>query len=136
MGCVRKQVGWIGEDKMLERAGLLAKKNSVCQKLPQGKAHVHSVCNFCVDKLSICKQQEPMMVQVKWLKHSYLSSSASTKLKRLQLFLHGMELRDLWAGSAVSLDSAPTSGSTGGPGTQMPKWYWLDMNPAKHITLV
>lgn len=107
MGCIRKQVDWIGEDKTLESAGLLEKKNSVCQKLPPGKAHVRSVCNFCVDKLSVCKLQEPMMVQVKRLKHSYLSSSASTNLKGLQLFLHGMELRNAvgWVSSFPGLCS-------------------------------
>lgn len=38
-----------------------------------------------------------------------------------------------WAGSTGSLDCAPTTESTGGPGTQ--KQYWLDMDPAKLITL-
>ena len=107
MGCVRKPVGWIGEDKMLESTGLLEKKNSVCQKLPREKAHVHSVCNFCTDKLSVCTLQEPTMVQVKLLTRSCLSSPASTNLKGLQLFLHGMELRNSlgWASSFPGLCS-------------------------------
>lgn len=38
-----------------------------------------------------------------------------------------------WAGPAVSLDCAPTAGSTEGSGIQMPKQE--NMNPAKLITL-
>lgn len=130
-GCIWKQVGWIGEEKILESAGHLEKKNSVCQKLQQGKTYVNSVCNICVDKLSVCGWQKSTMVQVKLLKHRCPSSSASTNLRGCKTW----SFETLWAGPSVSLDSSPTTGSTGGLGTQMPKWYWLDMNPAKLITL-
>lgn len=107
MGCVREQVGWIGEGKMLVSAGLLEKENTLCQKLPQGKAHVHSIRNFCADKLPVCRLLESMLVQVKWLKHSHLPSSASMNLKGLQLFLHALELRNSlgWASSSPGLCS-------------------------------
>lgn len=90
----KKQVLWIGEDKMLESAGLLEKKNSVCQKLPQRKAHVRAVCNFCMDNLSVCRLQESMLVQVKWLKDRPLCSFSNMNLTGLQLFLHPLEPRN------------------------------------------
>lgn len=93
MGYIRQQVVWIDEDKMLESMGFLTKKISVSKKLSQGKACVHSACSFCVDKRSVCRLRELMMLaQAKLLNHSCPSSSAGTNLKWLQLFLHGKEL--------------------------------------------
>lgn len=84
--------------------------------------------NSCLFTLQfLCRQvinsqtTKTMIVQVKLLKYSCLSSPASTNLKRLQPFCMAWSLETPWAGPAVSLDCAPTAGSTEGSGTQMPK---------------
>lgn len=101
MGCVREQVGWIGEEKMLASAGHYA-KNCHREKLMFIQSAV-----FCADKLPVCRLLESMLVQVKWLKHSHLPSSASMNLKGLQLFLHALELRNSlgWVSSSPGLCS-------------------------------
>lgn len=130
MGYVRKQAVWIGEEKMLESAGFLKKKTSVCQKLPQVKACVCSICNSCVHKWSAHWLHQPMMlVQAKLLKRNFLP---------LLTWIWGVSFHLAWSFEAGLGQVLPWTVLLGlealrGSGTQMPKWCSEDISPAKVI---